>query len=320
MRLERNNKPDTSDHAADNLTSHSGQQADSPEGMWTVAKKHVMRKLASSGPDEPASNQDNRRDPLTREERSAEATAKLAEHLKKNPGDAAIAQKIWATHYRGEDLGPRIEGYREERRAMLEGFERTYDHRYGGASEHDWFAPPSGPSETGVDPEMDRASVEGSDDGEWGDRAARMLDVPIAGGAQDLPNARDVMSNLAEAEIDQRKFEEYSMNPGHPHNNRKSEAWRAVGYEIDDPVGRRQSARDVKELLHNELLQVGKVDPAYSQKTPFGVQHRVLNGFIGPNGTHATLVTCWMVEDAGEHGYPRLTTSWLRVHREKEND
>jgi hypothetical protein len=47
-------------------------------------------------------------------------------------------------------------------------------------------------------------------------------------------------------------------------------------------------------MIRDELLARGKATE--TRDTPFGLAYTVLNGFIGPNGRHATLVTCWLVE------------------------
>ena len=148
------------------------------------------------------------------------------------------------------------------------------------------------------------------------DRAERMVrEVRLYATTQELPDARDVLPNLRWAELDRRKFSEYSLNPGHPHNAGKAEGWRTLGYDVDDPRARQEAAQDLRDLICEELLLHGKV--AQTRDTPFGPEHKVLNGFIGPNGTHATLVTCWIVEDQSDRGFPRLTTTWVELHREE---
>jgi hypothetical protein len=52
-------------------------------------------------------------------------------------------------------------------------------------------------------------------------RPTRGADLPAS--ARELPNARDVLPNLEMAEIDERKFSEYSLNPGHPDNRGKAD-------------------------------------------------------------------------------------------------
>ena len=40
------------------------------------------------------------------------------------------------------------------------------------------------------------------------------------------------------AVIPQAKFAEYSMNEDNPNNHRKADAWKALGFAVDDPEGR----------------------------------------------------------------------------------
>jgi hypothetical protein len=151
------------------------------------------------------------------------------------------------------------------------------------------------------------------------DRAERMTrEVELPASARDLPGTRDILPNLNWAELDHRKFSEYSLNPDHPHNGGKAEGWRALGYDVDSSQARHEAAQDLRGIIRDELLVCGKV--AETRDTPFGPMHKILNGFIGPNGRHATLVTCWLVEDQGDRGFPKLTTAWVQLHRDKETE
>jgi hypothetical protein len=117
-------------------------------------------------------------------------------------------------------------------------------------------------------------------------------------------------------QIDRRKFSDYSLNPDHPQNHGKAEGWRALGYDVDDPDARREAARDLDDLICHGLLANGKVEK--TRETRFGPSHTVLSGFIGPNDRHATLVTCWLVEDRGDRSVPKMTTTWVQPHKDKE--
>lgn len=119
-------------------------------------------------------------------------------------------------------------------------------------------------------------------------------------------------------ELDRRKLSDYSLNPGHPGNNGKADGWRALGYDVDNPDGRRDAARELRGLICKELLARGKV--AETRDTAYGPSHRVLSGLIGPNDRHATLVTCWLIEDRAGLSVPRLTTAWVQPHRGKETE
>jgi len=143
-------------------------------------------------------------------------------------------------------------------------------------------------------------------------------EVRLPDRVRDLPNARDVIRNIDAAEIDRRKFGEYSMNPDHPSNGGKADGWRALGYHVDDPSARQTAATELRDLIGRHLLRNGKVDEA--RETAYGRHYKVLNGFIGPNGQHATLVTCWRVADPGERGHPQRITTWVQPYRNKECD
>jgi len=76
------------------------------------------------------------------------------------------------------------------------------------------------------------------------------------------------------------------MNPQHPGNGGKADGWRALGYQVDDPGARQEDAADLRNLISGHLLWNGKVEE--SRETAHGRHYKVLNGFIGPNGRHAT--------------------------------
>jgi len=142
----------------------------------------------------------------------------------------------------------------------------------------------------------------------------RRADLPAS--ARELPDARDVLPNLERAEIDERKFSEYSLNPGHPDNRGKAGGWRALGYDVDSPQGRLDAAQELRGIILGGLLACGKVEA--TRDTPQGMSHRVLSGITGPNGKAGTLVTCWRIEERAGTSVPRLVTTWAQPHRDKE--
>lgn len=146
------------------------------------------------------------------------------------------------------------------------------------------------------------------------DRARKMeQEVTLPEKARDSPQAIDVMPpNFHQYEVDRRKFSEYSLNPGHKQNNGKAEGWRALGYDVDDPRARAAAADDLAEMSRVMLPhgRVVKID-----ETPFGRRHQVMSGFIGPNGAHGTLISCWIKDDSGSA--PKMTTAWMQPHRDK---
>lgn len=171
-------------------------------------------------------------------------------------------------------------------------------------------------------PSVDRVPDERSDDHrrvearsrETTYQPTRGADLPAS--ARNLPDARDVVPNLEMAEIDERKFSAYSLNPGNPANRGKADGWRDLGYDVDDPQARQKAARELRDLTLNELLANGKV--AEVREDSYGSRPRIISGIIGPNGRNATLVTCWLIEDLSGTAVPRLITTWVQPHRDKE--
>lgn len=143
-------------------------------------------------------------------------------------------------------------------------------------------------------------------------------EVKLPDRVSELPDARAAIPNLRAAEIDEHKFSDYTMNPQHPANGGRAEGWRALGYRVDDLDARQEAAADLSDLIKDHLLWDGMVDEV--RETAYGSHYKVLNGFIGPNDRHATLVTCWRVADPGEVGYPQLVTTWVQPHRDRERD
>lgn len=148
------------------------------------------------------------------------------------------------------------------------------------------------------------------------ERATRDAALPLS--TRDVPDARDVLPNIEMAELDGRKLSDYSLKPEHPGNNGKADGWRALGYDVDNPEGRRDAARELRGLICDELLARGKV--AESRDTTYGLSHRVVSDLIGPNGRHANLITCWLIVDRAGLSVPRLTTAWVQPHRVKETE
>jgi hypothetical protein len=168
-------------------------------------------------------------------------------------------------------------------------------------------------------------SVGSRDAGHGGDQAQRedksgraTRDAALPRNTRDLPDARDVLPNIEMAELDGRKLSDYSLNPEHPGNNGKADGWRALGYDVDSPEGRRHAARELRGLICDELLARGKV--AESRDTTYGPSHRVVSDLTGPNGRHANLITCWLIVDHAGLSVPRLTTAWVQPHRVKETE
>lgn len=185
------------------------------------------------------------------------------------------------------------------------------DHAPGMPGEGDRVPGPTPGRDTGVLDDDHRGDAR-SQDMAW--RSARGADLPVS--TRELPNARDLLPNLEMAEIDERKFSEYSLNPGHPDNQGKADGWRALGYDVDNPQARQKAARELRDLTLEELLPSGKV--AEVRDDAYGPRPRVISGITGPNGKDATMVTCWLIEDRSGTAVPRLITTWVQPHRDKE--
>jgi filamentous hemagglutinin len=171
----------------------------------------------------------------------------------------------------------------------------------------------TGPAQRNAESEQ-HPRVQAADRHERAEQTSREVELPAS--VRDLPEAREILPNLHSVEVDRRKFSEYSLNPDHPNNNGKAEGWRALGYDVDSPQARSDVAQDLHEVIRGELLACGKV--VETRDTKYGPTYRVLSPFIGPNGRHATLVTCWIVESQPDNSHPKLTTAWVQPHRDKE--
>lgn len=140
-----------------------------------------------------------------------------------------------------------------------------------------------------------------------------LKEVELPERTRELPAAGDVLPS-AFAEIDRRKLTSYSLNAEHPQNGGKAAGWATLGFQIDTPDKREDAAEDIIGMTR-VLLPHGKVDQV--KETPFGNTYKVLNGYIGPNGQHGTLVSCWMIDGQGDQARPRMTTTWMQPHKDR---
>jgi hypothetical protein len=118
------------------------------------------------------------------------------------------------------------------------------------------------------------------------------------------------LRNADRADIDQRTFTTYSMNPENPGNDGKWEAWQALGYDLGD--GRADSAADVTRQLRSQLAES---EPYEHRDTPYGPRCHTDATIVGPNGRVGTLVVVWQYDDRSVK--PRMVTHWVGVHTEK---
>jgi uncharacterized protein DUF6883/type VII secretion system ESX-1 substrate len=111
------------------------------------------------------------------------------------------------------------------------------------------------------------------------------------------------------AAIDDRKFLQYSMDPGNARNRGKWKVWSELGYDVDDLTNRAAASDDVIRQVREQLERL----PAREGRdTQYGRRFEVEIPITGPNGRSGTLFTAWQF-DAGST-IPRMITNWLKVH------
>lgn len=124
-------------------------------------------------------------------------------------------------------------------------------------------------------------------------------------------NPGDPLPRAQDAEIDPRKFAEYSMNPNNPKNKGKWMAFAAIGYDMESSQSRSAAAQDVINQLRQSLSNAPATE---DQSSVFGVRFQVMVQIKGPNGGEGTLVTKWQIDNSRD--IPRLITNWLKVSQE----
>ena len=85
---------------------------------------------------------------------------------------------------------------------------------------------------------------------------------------------------------------------------------------MDNPQARREAARELRDLTLEESLANGKVTEvrkdSYGPRPPGHQRHH------RAERKNATLVTCWLIEGRSGTAIPRLITTWVQPHRDKE--
>jgi len=118
---------------------------------------------------------------------------------------------------------------------------------------------------------------------------------------ESLPMAQD-------AEIDPRKFEQYSINPNNPANQGKWMAFVALGYDVQSAESRKAAAQNII----NQLRQgISNAPATQGQNSRYGIRFQVRVRIQGLNGREGTLVTTWQIDN--DKDVPRLITNWLEV-------
>jgi hypothetical protein len=123
------------------------------------------------------------------------------------------------------------------------------------------------------------------------------------------------LPNVQEAEIDARKFQQYSLNPENPNNQGKWIAFVAIGYDVNSSQGRQTATEDIINQLRTKLSNL----PA-TQEEPsiYGLRFEVQVTIRGLNGKEGNLITKWQI-DRGKTK-PRLISNWLKVPQASGDD
>lgn len=110
------------------------------------------------------------------------------------------------------------------------------------------------------------------------------------------------------AEVDIRKFVEYSMNPDNLANQGKWIAFAALGYEVQNVKGRTSAAHDIINQLRQGLTETRAIP---DKTSIYGLRFQVRLRIQGLNTRQGTLVTNWQIDNG--KNVPRLITNWLEV-------
>ena len=117
------------------------------------------------------------------------------------------------------------------------------------------------------------------------------------------------LPNAEKAEIDLRKFTEYSMKPENPQNQGKWMGFAMISYPVETSEGRQIATQDVIQQIRQALPNT----PAYQSKNnQYGLRFKVTIIIKGFNGKQGNLITIWQIYP--DQTIPRLITNWLEVH------
>jgi hypothetical protein len=120
----------------------------------------------------------------------------------------------------------------------------------------------------------------------------------------------DPLPQADKAEINQSKFERYSMDPANENNNGKWKAFESLGFNVRSESGRKVAAQDVVAQLREKLPNSSATE---GKTSPYGLRFVVRSELRGPNGKEGTLVSVWQVERGSKT--PRIITNWLEVYK-----
>ncbi|CCI21064.1 MAG: hypothetical protein IM486_00250 [Microcystis sp. M114S2] len=113
-----------------------------------------------------------------------------------------------------------------------------------------------------------------------------------------------------QAEIDPRKFTEYSMNPFNTNNQGKWQAFMILGYNIESSQGRQIAAQSI---INQIRLHLENNPATLDEPSEYGIRFTVTIPIIGINYLQGTLVTKWQIDKNKQ--IPRLITNWLKINQ-----
>jgi hypothetical protein len=117
------------------------------------------------------------------------------------------------------------------------------------------------------------------------------------------------LPNADQAEIDLRKFIDYSLQPNNPQNQGKWMGFAMIGYPVETSEGRQIATQDITQQIRQQLPYT----PAYKSKNnPYGIRLKVTIRIKGFNGQEGNLITIWQIDQ--DKTIPRLITNWLEVY------
>jgi hypothetical protein len=120
----------------------------------------------------------------------------------------------------------------------------------------------------------------------------------------------DPLPEAQNAQIDPKKFTEYSMKLDHPQNGGKWKAFEKIGYDVRTPKGRGAGAKDLIEQLR---LSLQSAPANQGETTTYGLRFIVNVEVEGPNGKKGTLVTAWQIDK--DKSFPKLITNFIKVNK-----
>lgn len=118
----------------------------------------------------------------------------------------------------------------------------------------------------------------------------------------------DPLPMAEQAEIDPRKFTEYSMNQLNPNNQGKWRAFIALGYNIESSQDRQIAAESIISQIRSRLPELSA---DLNEPSEYGSRYTVNVPIIGFNKLQGILVTTWQIDK--DKRIPRLITNWLKV-------